>query len=383
MKNIFNENIEKVEISGIRKFYNKVLKVQGAISLTLGQPDFPMPKSVKDGIVNALQADKTVYTSNAGVLELRKEISNFLRTSNIKYSEDEICITVGGSEGLMSTFMAIVNDKDKVLIPSIAYPAYDSITKIVGGEVLNYGLNDDFTIDINNLKEIIEKEHPKVLVICSPSNPCGSTLTLSERDALHKIIKENDILVISDEIYSSLSYDKHYSLSQCEDIKEKVIVVSGFSKMFSMTGLRVGYVCAIKEIMDNILKVHQYNVSCATSISQYGVLEGLKNGLNDVEKMKNEFRRRRDYVYNRLKCMGLDVSKPKGAFYVFPSIKKFNMRSEEFCDKLLQQEKVAIVPGTAFGEGGEGYIRLSYCYSDEELTESLDRLEKFIKNIEL
>lgn len=381
MDNIFCENIKKVEISGIRKFYNKVLKVNDAISLTLGQPDFPMPESVKNGVLKSVDENKTTYTPNAGILELRQEISNYLKNSSIEYEEDEICITVGGSEGLMSTFMALINSGDKVLIPNIAYPAYESITQIVGGDIVNYKLNEDFTINITHLKEMINTHKPKILVLSCPSNPCGSILTLEEKESLHQIIKENDIIVISDEIYASLCYGDYYSISQCYDIREKIIMVSGFSKMFSMTGLRVGYICTTKYIMENILKVHQYNVSCATSISQYGALSGLKYGLKDVEIMKLKFKKRRDYVYTRLKDMELEVCRPDGAFYIFPSIKKFNMTSEEFCHRLLNEEKVAIVPGTAFGEGGEGYIRISYCYSDEELQIALEKLENFIKKI--
>ncbi|WP_010293110.1 pyridoxal phosphate-dependent aminotransferase [Clostridium senegalense] len=381
MDNIFCKNIEKVEISGIRKFYNKVLKVNDAISLTLGQPDFPMPESVKNGVLKAVEENKTTYTPNAGILELRQEISTYLKNNSIEYEEDEICITVGGSEGLMSTFMALINSGDKVLIPNIAYPAYESITKIVGGEIVNYNLNENFTINISHLKEMINTHKPKILVLSCPSNPCGSILTLEERESLHKIIKENDIIVISDEIYASLCYGDYYSISQCYDIREKIIMVSGFSKMFSMTGLRIGYICTTKDIMESILKVHQYNVSCATSISQYGALAGLKYGLKDVESMKLEFKKRRDYVYTRLKDMGFKVCRPEGAFYIFPSIRKFNMTSEEFCHRLLNEEKVAIVPGTAFGEGGEGYIRISYCYSNEELKTALKKLENFIKKI--
>lgn len=381
MDNIFCKNIEKVEISGIRKFYNKVLKVNDAISLTLGQPDFPMPESVKNGVLKAVEENKTTYTPNAGILELRQEISTYLKNNSIEYEEDEICITVGGSEGLMSTFMALINSGDKVLIPNIAYPAYESITKIVGGEIVNYNLNENFTINISHLKEMINTHKPKILVLSCPSNPCGSILTLEERESLHKIIKENDIIVISDEIYASLCYGDYYSISQCYDIREKIIMVSGFSKMFSMTGLRIGYICTTKDIMESILKVHQYNVSCATSISQYGALSGLKYGLKDVETMKLEFKKRRDYVYTRLKDMGFKVCRPEGAFYIFPSIRKFNMTSEEFCHRLLNEEKVAIVPGTAFGEGGEGYIRISYCYSNEELKTALKKLENFIKKI--
>lgn len=381
MKNSISNNVQNIEISGIRKFYNKVVKVPNAISLTLGQPDFEVPRVIKDSMIKAIEENKTTYTSNAGILELRSEISKYLKRFNIKYNEDEICITVGGSEGLTSVFRAIVNEGDKVLIPTPAYPAYESCTKMMGGKVLNYELNQgDFSINLNTLEKIIKDEKPKVMILSFPSNPTGGILNKDERDKLSKIIKDNDILVITDEIYTAVYYeDKYYSIAQCEEIRENIIYVSGFSKMFSMTGLRIGYVCATERLMNGIMKVHQYNVSCAPSIAQWGAYEGLVNCLKDVEYMKNEFKSRRDYVYSRLIDMGFEVNIPKGAFYIFPSIKNFSMESEEFCDKLLSEAKVAVVPGNAFGKGGEGYIRISYAYSMKELEEAMNKMEKFIK----
>lgn len=382
MKEIIAENVSKIEISGIRKFFNKVSQYENVISLTLGQPDFKVPKVIKAAMIKAINEDKTTYTPNAGIKELREEISKYLNTLKINYNSDEVCVTVGGSEGLYAAFAAVINPKDKVLIPSIAYPAYESCVNLLGGTVLNFKLDEKFNIDMENLKRIVREEKPKVLVLSYPSNPTGAVLTEKLRDELYTLIKENDILVITDEIYSSICFnEKYYSIASYEDIKEKIIFVGGFSKMFSMTGLRIGYVCACKSILDSIIKVHQYNVSCATSISQYGVLEGLRSCMEDVEYMKSEFKKRRDYVYNRLLNMGLEVINPEGAFYIFPSIKKFNISSEEFCDRLLREQRVAIVPGSAFGSGGEGYIRISYCYSEEELEKALDGLEKFICNM--
>lgn len=382
MKDIIAENVSKIEISGIRKFFNKVSQYENVISLTLGQPDFKVPKVIKAAMIKAINEDKTTYTPNAGIKELREEISKYLNTLKINYNSDEVCVTVGGSEGLYAAFAAVINPKNKVLIPSIAYPAYESCVNLLGGTVLNFKLDEKFNIDMENLKRIVREEKPKVLVLSYPSNPTGAVLTEKLRDELYTLIKENDILVITDEIYSSICFnEKYYSIASYEDIKEKIIFVGGFSKMFSMTGLRIGYVCACKSILDSIIKVHQYNVSCATSISQYGVLEGLRSCMEDVEYMKSEFKKRRDYVYNRLLNMGLEVINPEGAFYIFPSIKKFNISSEEFCDRLLREQRVAIVPGSAFGSGGEGYIRISYCYSEEELEKALDGLEKFICNM--
>ena len=376
-----NVNMKNVKISGIRKFYNEVQKVDGAISLTLGQPDFELPKAIKDGLIKAINENKTTYTSNLGIDELRNEISKYLNTKDISYNANEICITVGGSEALFNIFTALINKNDKVLIPTPAYPAYESIVAILGGEVVNYSLDEQFNINIDDIENKIKDMNIKYLVLSLPSNPTGAVLSKEEKEKLVRVIKDNDVIVITDEIYEALCYEEYYSVAQCKEIKEKIIYVGGFSKMFSMTGLRVGYYACSEYLMNEIIKVHQYNVSCAPSICQWAVYDGFKYGLNDVEYMKRIFSKRKDFVVNRLKEIGLDVVIPKGAFYVFPSIKKYNMSSEEFALRLLHEEKVACVPGTAFGNGGEVYLRLSYCYSDEELNESLNRLEKFIKKL--
>lgn len=376
-----NRNLEEVRISGIRKFYNEVQKVEGAISLTLGQPDFKMPEVVKKALVEAVENNKTTYTENSGILELRTEISKYLKDKNINYDPNDICVTVGGSEALFTIFTALINEGDKVLIPTPAYPAYESIVKILGGKVVNYSLNDDFTINVEEIKEFIEKEKIKYLVLSLPSNPTGAILSKEEKESLIKIIKDNDLIVISDEIYEALCYDKYNTVAQDDDVLEKLIYINGFSKMLSMTGLRVGYFACKKEMMNELMKVHQYNVSCAPSISQWAVVGGLREGLEDVLKMKSVFEKRREFVVNELKAIGLDVIEPKGAFYVLPSIKKFNISSEEFCLRLLHEYKVACVPGSAFGKGGEGYIRISYCYSDEQLKEALIKIKDFIKTL--
>lgn len=381
VKNIISTNVQNIEISGIRKFYNKVVKIEDAISLTLGQPDFNVPQKIKEAMIKAINDDKTAYTSNAGIEELRKEISNYLMEKfHINYNKEEICLTIGGSEAILSTFMAFINKGDKVLVPTPAYPAYESCVKLLGGEVINYPLKEDFSIDHEALKNIIDMEQPKIMILSYPCNPTGATLLKEDKEKLYDLIKDREILVISDEIYSAISFEKEYhSLGQYEDLKEKFVLVNGFSKMFSMTGLRLGFVCADKKYIDSIVKVHQYNVSCAPSIVQWGALEGIRNCISDVEYMKEKFNERKDYLYNRLVAMGLEVEYPRGAFYIFPSIKKFNMSSEEFCERLLNEAKLAIVPGSAFGKGGEGFIRISYCYSLEQLKEAMDRLENWIK----
>lgn len=376
-----NKNLLDIEISGIRKFFNKVKKVEGAISLTLGEPDFNTPREIKFGMMKAIEEDKTTYTDNLGILELREEIAKYLYNKNIKYKKEEICITIGGSEALFSTIAAMINPKDKVLIPSIAYPAYENIVKLLGGEVISYKLKEDFSIDFDNLKDILKNNKIKVMILSYPSNPTGAIIKKEEYNELVNIIKKSNLKVISDEIYEPIIYDEYYSVAMNEEIKNNIIYISGFSKMFSCTGLRVGFIACNDNFMKEILKVHQYNVSCANSISQYGILEGLKNGIYNIEIMKNEFLERKIYVEKRLKEMNMEFISPKGAFYIFPSIKKYNLSSEDFCEKLLLNEKIACVPGSAFGVDGEGYIRISYCYSLEELELALNRLEKFLKNI--
>ncbi|MBQ6820013.1 MAG: aminotransferase class I/II-fold pyridoxal phosphate-dependent enzyme [Clostridium sp.] len=376
-----NNNLKEIEISGIRKFFNKVKEVDGAISLTLGQPDFKTPKEIKNGMIKAIEENKTVYTDNFGLLELREEISNYLKSKYINYTADEICITVGGSEALFSSIATVINKGDKVLIPTPAYPAYENIVKILGGEVVNYSLKEDFSIDLEKLEGLIKDKNIKYMILSYPSNPTGAILRKEEYIKLVKIIEDYKLIVITDEIYEAFCYENYYSVAMNSHIKDSIIYIGGFSKMLSITGLRIGFIAASKNLIKEIGKVHQYNVSCTNSIGQYGVLEGLKNGLYNVETMKEEFVKRKKYVEDELKRMGIKYYSPKGAFYIFPSIKKFNLSSEEFCDRLLYEEKVACVPGNAFGNGGEGYIRISYCYSLEELKVALNRLEVFIKKL--
>ena len=376
-----NKRVENIEISGIRKFAEKVKNVDGAISLTIGQPDFHVPADISKAMIKAVEDNKTEYTSNAGIDELREEICTYLKSFNINYTKDEICITVGGSEGLYSVLFALMNEGEKILIPSPAYPAYENISKMIGADVVNYSLNEDFTLNIEDIKKKVKEENIKYLMLSFPSNPTGAVLTKEQRDELVKLIKNEDIIVITDEMYSAIIFDDYYSIAQADEVKDKIIYVSGFSKIFSMTGLRVGYVACENKYMKEIMKVHQYGVSCAPSIAQWGALTGLKHSLGDVELMRESFEKRRNYCMRRLDELNIDVVEPKGAFYIFPSIKKFKLSSEEFCERLLYEGKLACVPGTAFGSLGEGYIRISYCYSEEVLKEAFDRLELFISKL--
>ncbi len=378
--NYFSSNVEKIQISGIRRFFNKVAQYPEAISLTVGQPDFKVPKEIKRAMIEALEKDMTGYTSNIGIIELRTAISEYLKGFDICYSPDEICITVGGSEGILAVMMALLNPGDRVLMPEIAYPAYDSCVKLVDGISIAYPLKADFSMDFEALEKLIITHEPKVLVVSYPSNPTGDTLSKENRDRLYQLIKDKQIIVLSDEMYSALSFEEvYYSLAQIEDIKDRIIVVGGFSKTFSMTGLRIGYLCAAPYLMEQIIKIHQYNVTCAPSIVQWGAYKGITDCLAEAEEMKQEFIKRRDYVYKRLVKLGFDVNYPKGAFYIFPSIKSFGISSEEFCERLLREGQVAVVPGSAFGDGGEGYIRISFAYSMKQLEEGLNRLEGWIQ----
>ncbi|WP_446898992.1 pyridoxal phosphate-dependent aminotransferase [Clostridium sp. LBM24168] len=379
MEDIISRDVQNIEISGIRKFYNAVQDYPEAISFIFGEPDFEVPQKIRQSIKNALDSCKTGYTSNLGIIELRKEISSYLAEKEIKYSSDDICLTVGCAEGLLCAFKAVVNAGDTVLIPNPGFPSYKSIVSLCSASSVYYEFNEDFSINIKDLESKIKKYKPKVLVLSFPSNPTGAILNREDMESIYNIIKNNDIIAISDEIYCELCFDKYYTPIQHSDIKDKFILVSGFSKMFSMTGLRIGYACANQEILKAMIKVHSYNVSCAPSICQWGALTGLKECRQDICNMRDEFIRRRDYIYQRLINMGLDVVMPKGAFYIFPSIKKFGLKSNEFCLRLLKEAGVAVVPGDAFGEKGEGYMRLSYSDKIKNLEEGLNRIENWIK----
>ncbi|MDT8716541.1 aminotransferase class I/II-fold pyridoxal phosphate-dependent enzyme [Clostridium sp. 19966] len=376
-----NRNLDLIEISGIRKFYNKVVEVPGALSLTIGEPDFPVPKEVKKAMIDAINNNLTKYTSNIGIEPLRESISAYLSKNKINYSKDEICITVGGSEGLFNVFQMLLNPGDKVIIPTPAYPAYESIVKLIGGNVVNCPVKEDLSLDLEALQNLIRNENAKALILSYPSNPTGNCMSKNEFDVIAKMLENENIVIISDEMYGSLCFKEYYSIAQHEKLREKTILVGGFSKMFSMTGLRIGYVCAKDEYLSQILKVHQYNVSCAPSIAQWGAYEGLNNAMYHVEHIKEELKKRRDYVYGRLIELGFDTIKPEGAFYIFPNIKKYSLNSEEFCEKLLKQAKVAAVPGSAFGIGGEGHMRISYCSGMDALVEGMNRIQNFVYTI--
>jgi len=380
-----NKNVEKIEITGIRKFFNKVKDVEDAISMTIGQPDFPVPQAIKEEMIEAINKNKSGYTKNEGVLELREAISKYLLNQNINYSPDEICITTGGSEAIFSSIQGIINEGETILVPDPAYPAYEGCIKMQGGNIRRYSLTEEFQPNFSEIEDILANEkNIKGIIISYPCNPTGSILSKESFNKFIEVLKNRDIVIISDEMYSSIIYDEEYfSLAQCKEIADRIILIGGFSKIFSMTGLRVGYFCAKGQMLNKIKVVHQHNVTCAPSIAQWGALAGLKLSMEEVTHRIVEFKRRRDYICDRLGEMGIKVQVPKGAFYIFIDMSFTKIKSEELCDRLLYEQKVALVPGSAFGEKGESFVRLSYCYSMKELEEGINRIETWLKNNKL
>lgn len=381
MEQLINKRVKKIQISGIRKFYNMTLKYPDVISLTLGQPDFNTPEHVKEAGIKAINSNKTKYTENPGLLELRKEISKYIK---LKYGMDydpydEIIVTNGASEGIDSTLRTILDEGSEVILPGPVYPGYEPIIKMCGA-VPKYidTRKNNFKITAEDIEKNITSK-TRCIILPYPSNPTGAVLTEDEVQKIADVLRDKEIFVLSDEIYSELVYDRnHFSIASTPGMKEKTIVINGLSKSHSMTGWRIGFILGPSYLTKHIVKVHQYNATCASSISQYAALEAVKNGSDDPLAMKNEYKKRRDYTFNRLINMGFEVTKPDGAFYIFPSISKFNLNSFEFASKLLEKQRVAVVPGDAFSSYGEGYIRLSFACSMDTLNEALNRIEKFI-----
>lgn len=377
-----NNRMKNVQYSGIRKFFNEVKNYPGAVSLTVGQPDFKLPKPIEEGVVRAIREGKTAYTMNQGIPELRDRICRYLDEEySIKFSQDEMILTVGGSEALFVTFNTVFNEGDNVLTPSPGYPAYENTLRFVGANPIFYSVNKDGKIDFEFIHKSLEDGNIKGIILCFPNNPTGIALTKEDKEQFHSILsKHKECKIISDEMYSTIVYDKFETICEYEDLLDRTILVSGFSKMFSMTGLRLGFICAKSPYIEELNKVHLYATSSAASIVQYGTFYGFDEALSDVIYMRDEFRKRRDFIYSRLVNMGFEVHKPMGAFYIFPSLKGItNKSSYDFCVDLLKNASVACVPGSAFGDMGEGYMRLSYCNSIDELDKGLLRIENYIK----
>ena len=380
-----SDKVRTIKPSGIRKFFDMLSTMKDVISLTVGQPDFPTPYHISNAAVESITKNKTYYTSNSGLIELREGISDYLsRRYDLHYAPNgEIIVTVGGSEAIDMAFRAILNPGDEVIVPEPCFVCYSPLIEVMNGVAvpLYTSVEDKFKVTPEKLLPLITNK-TKAIVLSYPNNPTGAIMTKEDLEAIAPILIEKDILVLSDEIYSELTYGRdHVSIASLPNMRERTVVVNGFSKAYAMTGWRLGYVCAPHEIMEQILKLHQYGIMCASTASQFAGVEAITNGDADVKYMTEQYNNRRTYVVKRLNEMGLETFEPEGAFYVFPRIDGFGMNSEEFCQKLLDEKRVAIVPGSAFGNGSEGFARISYAYSIDHLTVALDRIEEFVKDL--
>lgn len=385
MRNPIGKKVVDIKPSGIRKFFDIVQETEGAISLGVGEPDFDTPWHIRDEGIYSLEKGRTFYTSNSGLKELRQEVSNYIkRTQDVTYDPiKEIFITVGGSEAIDLALRAMVDPWDEVLIPQPSYVSYEPCAILADAVPVIIELKEENQFRLT-AEEVLEKvtDKTKILVLPFPNNPTGAVMGKEDLEAIAKVVIEKDLFVISDEIYSELTYNgKHVSIVSLPGMKERTILINGFSKAYAMTGWRLGYACGPEEIMKQMIKIHQFAIMCAPTTSQYAAVEALKNGDEDVRIMREEYNHRRRYLLNEFKRLGLPCFEPFGAFYVFPSIKKFGMSSDEFCTRLLKEEKLAVVPGTAFGDCGEGFIRISYAYSLDNLKMAMERLERFLKKI--
>lgn len=384
MRNPLSKAITEIQPSGIRRFFDAASTMSNVISLGVGEPDFDTPWHVREEGIYSLEKGRTFYTGNSGLLELREEIGRYLdRRFGLSYSADEILVTVGGSEAIDIGFRTMLDPGDEVIIPEPCYVSYLPCVKLAGGVPVRLPLEekDQFKLTKEKLLPAIT-DKTKILVLPFPNNPTGAILNREELQIIADIVKEHDLFVMSDEIYSELNYEGgHVSIASIPGMRERTIVINGFSKSYAMTGWRLGYAAGPKEIMKQMLKIHQFVIMCAPTTSQYAAIEALRNGDEDVRRMRESYDERRRFLVNALNEMGLPCFEPKGAFYVFPNISAYGMTSEEFARRLLEQERVAVVPGTAFGECGEGFLRISYAYSIDNLKKALDKIEKFIDTL--
>lgn len=385
MRKFLSENVVNIKPSGIRKFFDIVSEMKDAISLGVGEPDFDTPWHIREEGIYALERGKTFYTSNSGLKALRSEISNYLkRRFNLDYNpNNEVLVTVGGSEAIDIGLRAVINPGDEVIIPQPSYVSYEPCAILAGAKpvIIDLKAENEFRLTAEELRNAIT-DKTKVLILPFPNNPTGAIMEREDLEGIAKVIREKDILVMSDEIYSELTYKgEHVSIAELEGMKERTILINGFSKSYAMTGWRLGYTCAPKELIQQMTKIHQFAIMCAPTTSQYAGVEALKFGDEDVAQMRQAYNQRRRFLIDAFKKMGLECFEPYGAFYVFPCIKEFGLTSEEFATRFLMEEKVALVPGTAFGDCGEGFLRISYAYSLENLKIAIGRLENFITRL--
>lgn len=385
MRNPLSDTIVQIKPSGIRKFFDIVSEMKDAISLGVGEPDFDTPWHVREEGIYSLEKGRTFYTSNSGLKELRVEICNYLkRSQNIQYDPlHEVIITVGGSEAIDIGLRAMINPGDEVLIPQPSYVSYEPCAILAGAKpvIINLKAKNEFRLTAAELEEAIT-EKSKILILPFPNNPTGAIMEKEDLEAIAEVIIKHDLYVMSDEIYAELTYKgKHVSIASLPGMQERTVLINGFSKAYAMTGWRLGYACGPEPIIKQMTKIHQFAIMCAPTTSQYAAVEALKNGDADVAMMRESYNQRRRFLINAFKEMGLQCFEPFGAFYIFPCIKEFGMTSDEFATRFLEEEKVAVVPGTAFGDCGEGFLRISYAYSLEKLKLAIGKLEHFITKL--
>lgn len=380
---ILNQTLRVLKPSGIRRFFDIASEMEDVISLSIGEPDFSTPWHIRQEGIRTLEAGKTWYSPNAGLMKLREAIAAYVqRHSGVTYSpKDEILVTVGGSEAIDLGFRALLNPGDEVLIPEPCFVCYEPLSRMAGGVAVPIvtRAEDGFRLTAAALRAAITPR-TKMLVLPFPNNPTGGVMRREHLEEIAEVLRETEIMVLSDEIYGELTYGEreHVSITSLPDMQERTLLVGGFSKAFAMTGWRLGYVCGPQPLMAAIVKLHQYALMCAPTTAQYAAIEAMEHGDEDVAVMRAEYDLRRRFIVDELNRMGLTCFEPEGAFYVFPSIRITGMTSEDFCQKLLMEKHVAVVPGTAFGESGEGFVRISYCYSLKHITEAMERLRAFI-----
>lgn len=385
MRNPLAKKVVEIEPSGIRKFFDVVNEMKDAISLGVGEPDFDTPWRIREEGIYSLEKGRTFYTSNSGLKELKEEICNYIqrKTSVVYDPKSEVVVTVGGSEGIDIAMRAMLDPGDEVLIPQPSYVSYLPCAVLAGGVpvVIPLQNKNEFKLTREELEAAITPR-TKILVLPFPNNPTGSIMTREDLEPIAEVVKEHDLVVISDEIYSELSYQgEHVSIAEFPGLRERTIMINGFSKGFAMTGWRLGYACGPAEIIEQMIKIHQFAIMCAPTNSQYAAIEGLRNCQPEVDEMREAYNQRRRFLMHEFRRIGLKCFEPYGAFYVFPDVSEFGMTSEEFATRFLEEERVAVVPGTAFGASGEGFIRISYAYSLEDLKVALGRLERFIERL--
>jgi aminotransferase len=385
MRDFINPEVQGLKPSGIRKFFELASSTPGVVSLGVGEPDFDTPWHISDEGIASIEEGKTFYTSNSGLPELREAIGKFLkRKYNLTYKNDEILVTVGGSEAIDLACRSLLSKGEEAVICYPAYVSYEPCVLLAGGKVLPLQLKAEngFKAQAGELEKLLTPK-TKLLMLNYPNNPTGAEMDLASLEALAEVCIRRDLFVVTDEIYSELVYTgKHISIASLPGMKERTLLINGFSKSYSMTGWRLGYAAGSKEVIAALTKIHQYSIMCPSTASQYAGIEALNNGDDDISRMRDEYAKRRLYILHRLTEMGLSCYEPQGAFYVFPSIAKFGLSSEEFCTRLVKEAKVAVIPGTAFGACGEGFVRISYAYSIKDIGSALDRMEKFLKKLE-